>query len=58
MSIRTNRDAECPGKAKVSELEDSVAVDEQVLRLEVAVENATAVAIEKAIKKLAAVALE
>ena len=40
MRVRSHRDAESAGEAKVGKLKVVVLVDQQVLRLEVAVEDA------------------
>lgn len=58
MSESTDRDAKRPGQSKVSELDDVVAaIDEQVLRLEVAVEHAVGVAVGDATQNLVEEAL-
>ena len=44
MGVRPNRDAECPGEAEVGKLDVAVLVDEQVLRLQIAVEDPVRVA--------------
>ncbi len=44
MGIGSNRDAEGAGKAEVSQLEVTIAVDEKVLRLQITVEHSVRVA--------------
>jgi len=50
VSVRAHRDAEGPRETEVGKLESAIAVDEQVLRLEVAVENAPTMTKEEAIQ--------
>ena len=52
MGVGTQRDAEGACEAKVGQLQVALAVDEQVLRLEVAVQHAAAVAVADAFAQL------
>lgn len=58
MRVCPQGDAKGSGETKVSKLEVSVLVDEQVLGLEVAVEDAVGVAEVKTLNKLECEALE
>jgi hypothetical protein len=49
MGIHPDRDADGPGQAEVGDLDGAALVDEQVLRLQVAVENAPLVAEQDAL---------
>ena len=52
MCVGPQRDAECSGETKVGELEVALAVDQQVLWLEIAMQNPILVAKRGALQKL------
>lgn len=52
MGVGTERDAECSGESKVGELEVALLVDEQVLGLEVAVQDAMRVKVVHSLDEL------
>lgn len=57
MRVRAKRNAKGSRKTKVSKLEHATAVNEQVLRLEVAMQDATTMAEQETFEELPAVAL-
>lgn len=57
VSVRTNRDTEGACQTKVSQLDVATRVDEQILRLQIAVHNAARVAVVQTNKDLVNVAL-
>ena len=57
MRIRFDGQTEGPSEPEISELDDSVLVNEQILRFEVAVEDAVRVAVENALEDLVEVRL-
>lgn len=52
VSIGTERDTECAGETKITNLEVAVAVDEEVLWLEIAVEDSVRVAVFDTLEEL------
>jgi hypothetical protein len=48
MRVSPHGNTKCPGEAKVRQLQVVALVNEKILRLEIAVENAMRVAVEKA----------
>ena len=48
MSVRSHGNAECSRKTEVSKLEVVIFIDQQILRLEVAMEDTMAVAVTQA----------
>ncbi len=52
MSVRSHGNAERPSKAEVSELEVVIFIDQKILWLEVAMEDAVRMAVEEAGRKL------
>lgn len=58
MRVRTHWDAKGTGKAKVGELDVAVRVNQQVLRLQVAVQHTVRVAELDALEELPHIALE
>ena len=48
MSVRPHRDTECTRKAKISQLEIVIFVDQKILRLEVSMEYTMRVAVQQA----------
>ena len=58
MGVRTHWDAKGTGKAKVGELDVAVRVNQQVLRLQVAVQHTVRVAELDALEELPHIALE
>jgi len=57
MGVRTHGDTKGASKAEISKLEATLAVDEQIVRLEVTVEDSSAVAKVDAHEQLVEVAL-
>ena len=52
MSVHAHRNTKSTGETEVSEFDDTLAVDEQVLRLQVPMENTTLVAEQNALQQL------
>ena len=50
MTVWTQRNAESASKTKISELEKTICINKQILRLQVTMKNAMTVAISKSIK--------
>ena len=58
MSVNPYRNAKCPSKTKISQLDNSILVNEQILGLQVSVEDSSLVAKQNARKDLVQVALQ
>lgn len=52
MGVGAQRDAECAGESKVGELEVALAVDEEVLGFEIAMQDAVGVQVVDALDEL------
>lgn len=52
MSINSDWDSKSAGKAKISNLYDTLFVDEEILRFEISVEHPSLMAIEDSLEKL------
>ena len=58
MSVRAHWDAEGASETEIGEFKGAVAIDEEVLGLQVAVENAATMAEEETLEQLLAIALQ
>jgi len=57
VSVNSNRDAESSGKTEVSQLDDAVSVDQQVLRFHIAMQHTSRVTKCDALQYLICIAL-